>query len=310
MKISDLERASGVSRSTLHHYRNVGLLPEPQRRGPKLHLYGDEHLERLRQIRRWQNRGLSLLQMRERLAATSTGHVRPSTPTAPTNGSDDRRSGAKLRRERNGPRARAEEGTSGPAQKRILDTAARLFTEQGYENVHVSAVARAAGVGKATLYQYFKSKSDLFVACLDRLIDVMTAAQSQYIAREGSSLLTDVERYAAATIASYPSYRMMISALGAAAFGNDPKLAERARVAFMRLVTIFEPALKKAMAEGRCREMDSEMLTYMTWGALMAVGARVNHGDRRYTLLEGMRIYLDFVTRGVAPRAARRDPIA
>ena len=45
----------------------------------------------------------------------------------------------------------------------------------------------------------------------------------------------------------------------------------------------------------------------MSLGALVAVGARVNHGDHRYTLLQGMRIYLDFVTHGVSPvRAATR----
>ncbi|MET0594595.1 MAG: TetR family transcriptional regulator [Polyangiaceae bacterium] len=308
LKIADLERASGVKRSTLHHYLNLGLLPAPERRGPKLHLFGERHLDRLRQIRRLQQRGLALAQIKERLARADAVGASPEAGASPALAAH--------------PHARSERGSRGgtatkspghepraasPISNHILDVAARLFTEQGYENVHVSDVASAAGVGKATLYQHFKSKSGLFVACIDRLFDVVTAAQSQYIAGEGSSLVTDVERYAAATIASYPSYRMMVSALGAAAFGNDRELAKRARIAFMRLVTMFEPRLKKAMAEGRCREMDSEMLTFMTWGALMAVGARVNHGDRRYTLLEGMRIYVDFMTHGVAPmRGAAR----
>ena len=292
-----------MKRSTLHHYLNLGLLPGPERRGPKLHLYGEPHVDRLRQIRRLRSRGLSLAEVKKRLTATADGGGEQSEAAALPR-SD--RSPLGRGRDVLAPRSVVDPKAAGPTPHRILDVAARLFTEEGYENVHVSDVARASGVGKATLYQYFKSKSDLFVACIDRLLDVMTAAQSQYMAREGSSLLTDVERYAAATIASYPSYRMMISALGAAAFGNDRRLAERARIAFMRLVTNFEPRLKKAMAEGRCREMDSEMLAYMTWGALMAVGARVNHGDHRYTLLQGMRIYLDFVTHGVAP--ARASP--
>jgi AcrR family transcriptional regulator len=289
MKIAELERASGTGRSTVHHYLNLGLLPAPERRGPKLHLFRGEHLQRLREIKRLKSRGLSLSQIRLRLSSSIDAVSRPSRAPAP----------APLLPTRNGP--------SGAARGRILDTAARLFTERGYENVRVSSIARAAGVGKATLYEYYKSKSDLFVACLDRLIEDMIAAQSQYIAREGSSLLTDVERYAAAVIASYPSYRMMISALGAAAFGKDPKVAERARAGFMRLVTIFEPTLRKAIADGRCRQMDSEMLSYMAWGALIAVGARVHHGDRRYTLLDGMHQYVDFMTRGVAPLGARRQ---
>jgi AcrR family transcriptional regulator len=287
MKIAELERASGTGRSTVHHYLNLGLLPAPERRGPKLHLFGGEHLERLREIKRLKSRGLSLSQIRLRL--TSSVDAANSRAPAPA------------------PSLPTRKAPGGAAGGRILDTAARLFTERGYENVRVSSIARAAGVGKATLYEYYKSKSDLFVACLDRLIEEMITAQSQYIAREGSSLLTDVERYAAAMIASYPSYRMMISALGAAAFGKDPKVAERARAGFMRLVTIFEPTLRKAMAEGRCRHMDSEMLTYMAWGALIAVGARVHHGDRRYKLLEGMQQYVDFVTSGVAPLSARRQ---
>lgn len=304
MKIADLEHASGVGRSTLHHYLNLGLLPAPDRRGPKLHLFGPLHLARLREIRRLRQRGLPLAQIKERFE-----RVAPAGGVGPREAPSHSRAGTKHVSRRGGTTtsSREELPSARPTSNRILDVAARLFTEEGYENVHVSDVASAAGVGKATLYQHFKSKSGLFVACIDRLFDVVTAAQSQYVAGEGSTLETDVERYAAAMIASYPSYRMMVSALGAAAFGNDRDLAKRARIAFMRLVTMFEPRLKRAMDEGRCRQMDSEMLTFMTWGALMAVGARVNHGDRRYTLLEGMRIYVDFMTHGVAPaRGAAR----
>src|SRR6185503_10731385 len=68
MKIAELERVSGVGRSTLHHYLNLGLLPPPERLGPKLHLYGPAHIEGLRQIRRLQRRGLSLTQMKARLS--------------------------------------------------------------------------------------------------------------------------------------------------------------------------------------------------------------------------------------------------
>ena len=44
----------------------------------------------------------------------------------------------------------------------IADTAARLFATRPFHKVKLDDVAAAAGVGKGTLYVYFKSKEDLY----------------------------------------------------------------------------------------------------------------------------------------------------
>ncbi len=46
----------------------------------------------------------------------------------------------------------------------ILEAAGRLFLEGGYGATSMDAVARAAGVSKATLYAYFTNKAELFSA--------------------------------------------------------------------------------------------------------------------------------------------------
>lgn len=50
---------------------------------------------------------------------------------------------------------------------RILDTAARLFVERGYELVGVNEIIEKSDVAKATFYSHFKSKEKLCVAWLD-----------------------------------------------------------------------------------------------------------------------------------------------
>lgn len=53
-----------------------------------------------------------------------------------------------------------------PAGRRILDTAAGLFYDQGLHAIGVDTIARAAGVTKKTLYDRFGSKDELIAMYL------------------------------------------------------------------------------------------------------------------------------------------------
>src|ERR1700722_4643025 len=55
--------------------------------------------------------------------------------------------------------------------ERLIEIAASMFMERGFEGTSVDAVAEAAGVGKATLYARYKDKGELFAAVLQRKID-------------------------------------------------------------------------------------------------------------------------------------------
>jgi AcrR family transcriptional regulator len=52
------------------------------------------------------------------------------------------------------------------AQQRLLDTADRLFYQEGFRAVGIDRLIAEAGVAKMTLYTYFPSKDDLIVAVL------------------------------------------------------------------------------------------------------------------------------------------------
>jgi AcrR family transcriptional regulator len=65
----------------------------------------------------------------------------------------------------------------GPKARRtraaILETAGRLFSEQGYQATSVGDVANAAGVSLGTVYQYFRDRSDLVAALLQSNVSRM-----------------------------------------------------------------------------------------------------------------------------------------
>lgn len=52
----------------------------------------------------------------------------------------------------------------------ILQAAATVFIEQGYENTSMKHVMDTAGVSRGGLYQYFSNKEDLFEAILDEAL--------------------------------------------------------------------------------------------------------------------------------------------
>ena len=54
------------------------------------------------------------------------------------------------------------------AREKILDTAGRLFYEQGFRAVGIDTIIAEANVAKMTLYTHFRSKDDLIVAYLKR----------------------------------------------------------------------------------------------------------------------------------------------
>jgi AcrR family transcriptional regulator len=58
----------------------------------------------------------------------------------------------------------------------IAETAGRLFSERGFEQVTVAQVAREAQVATATVFNYFPAKEDLFHSGLDVFGDRLIAA--------------------------------------------------------------------------------------------------------------------------------------
>ncbi|MHC4176982.1 MAG: TetR/AcrR family transcriptional regulator [Planctomycetota bacterium] len=49
----------------------------------------------------------------------------------------------------------------------ILDCATEVFAEVGFQNAEMQVIAEKAGVGKGTVYRYFRSKEELFMAAAD-----------------------------------------------------------------------------------------------------------------------------------------------
>lgn len=59
-------------------------------------------------------------------------------------------------------------------REKILEAAYKLFAEKGYNNTKILEIAKAAGIGKGTVYEYFESKESL-------LLDVFSLGINDYL---------------------------------------------------------------------------------------------------------------------------------
>lgn len=71
------------------------------------------------------------------------------------------------------------------ARQRIVDTALRLFYEQGFRSTGVNQIIAESNVAKATFYSHFRSKEKLCVAYLQARHEVWMGWLQQRVERQG-----------------------------------------------------------------------------------------------------------------------------
>lgn len=66
--------------------------------------------------------------------------------------------------------------------RRIVEAAARLFREFGYEGVKIETIADQAGVSVGTIYNYYQNKGDVLVAVVSLEVNEVIAAGEAVVA--------------------------------------------------------------------------------------------------------------------------------
>lgn len=81
------------------------------------------------------------------------------------------------------------------SRRRILDAARDVFFRDGFMRANLDEMAEKAGVAKGTLYRYFESKADLYVAVLTNNQEIYHE-QMKAAAREGDTAIDRVRSVA------------------------------------------------------------------------------------------------------------------
>jgi AcrR family transcriptional regulator/predicted DNA-binding transcriptional regulator AlpA len=254
LRISDLEKITGVSRSTIHYYLSEGLLPTPVRTGKTMAYYDQGHVDRLREIRRLQEEGYPISFIRDMLA----GEI--GTAAGVTEGSEASRS---------------------DRRQQIMDKAVEIFARKGYHQTNVSEIAKSVGVGHSTFYIYFHSKMALFMECVDDVFQAMFADVWGEIKGEKNPLARLYKR-GEVVLKKHPEFIDMLNVLQSIE-EDDPPLEKKKREIYASIVEPCKWDISRAIEMGLMEDIDVEIAAYIVVGFLQSAWLLLRMNDR-YTV--------------------------
>ncbi len=71
-------------------------------------------------------------------------------------------------------------------RKFIIEKAEEIFKKYGYEHASVDEIAEVSQISKPTLYKYFKSKKDIFIAVLENMNKKIDSEILEQVSKESS----------------------------------------------------------------------------------------------------------------------------
>jgi AcrR family transcriptional regulator len=155
-------------------------------------------------------------------------------------------------------------------RSRIMDSAIRLFSRQGYNKASVDVICAEAGISKGAFYHHFKSKQALLLALLDswlQTIDNAIGASRDKTAPETFMQMTEAFPYLFETAGEGLPMFLEFSLQAS----RDKKVWEASIAPYRRYHKYFTSLIKKGVEEGSFVEVDPELTARMIVATAMGL---------------------------------------
>ena len=187
----------------------------------------------------------------------------------------------------------------------ILDAATALFAERGYAGTDTQSLADVLQVGKGTIYRYFPSKRELFLATVDRVmrrlraeVDASTVGVEDPLDRIAQAVRTYL-----AFFAEHPEFvELLIQERAYFKDRKKPTYFEHREQNVQRWRELF----RSLIAEGRVRDVPVERITDVLTNSVYGTMFTNYFTGPSKPFEEQARDILDILYHGVLSETERR----
>lgn len=148
-------------------------------------------------------------------------------------------------------------------RREVVAQAAELFDRSGYHTTSVAELARAVGLSKPALYHYFSGKDEVLFWIHEEFIDLLIARQR---GREHAPAVESLLEVMSDVLELMDTHRGHVRVF----FEHHRELAneDRATIRAKRNAyrTMVEDVVRRGIAEGEFREIDTRLATFAVFG--------------------------------------------
>jgi AcrR family transcriptional regulator len=190
----------------------------------------------------------------------------------------------------------------------ILAAARKVFSIRGFRDTTVDEVAAAAGLAKATVYTYFSSKQDIYLAALSEGVRKMVECIEEKMQAAPDDIRSKVEAYIRTRLEFLCENRDFFKVYHAE-FGNlihPASLNIEFRNLYRRQFDRLKGLLEEAVEKGEIVGISPETLATMIYESARGLTLRRNLGWTTATIDEQVETLMRILWDGVEVRCVDR----
>jgi AcrR family transcriptional regulator len=186
----------------------------------------------------------------------------------------------------------------------ILQAAYRVFAEEGFEQATIAAIARAAGVAKGTIYLYYASKQDIYLAAL-RHSAVDLSGQTQAAMARAATVGEKVHAFIETKLRYFEAhrdfFRIYDSEFGRAMCRPGPQGGDFDQL-HLEQVKALDQVLQQAARRKAIRPLRTEAAAFAIFDITRSVVTQRLRGASRAPLEDDIAFAFDLTWKGIGHR--------
>ena len=172
-------------------------------------------------------------------------------------------------------------------RRRLFSAAATVFARVGYADATAEAIAREAGMSKATFYEHFDNKEDCIVALFDAAIRVVNEAMRRAgEAHASADPVTRVHASVHAFLQALVDFPNEAQTLLVEIVGAGPRAMERRDAALDRAAATIDAINRQDAERGAAKRFASPHDSFAIVGAAVELASRQIRTGRPATIAE------------------------
>ncbi len=197
------------------------------------------------------------------------------------------------------PRPKSEE-----KKIKIIEAAINTFSKHGLEKGTISTIAKEAGIGKGTVYQYFQSKEEIFEQIIYVVFDEMFSAWKQLIKinispKEKIEKMIDFSIDATIQMINSENreqFTMLMEIFLYAVRNNEKIHLEKT---LQNLYKIITPLINEGIEKNIFKDIDIEYIGFILFSFLDGLGMHLYFQQKNYDQKKLTKIIKDLIFAGL-----------